>query len=346
MEITIEVYSSLSQLSKSEYDQFHQCRNGTLFYDWRFLNASENASLLPVKKTYYLVARTHGQLLAVVPAYLQRLSIVDPFKVFAENSGIIDHGDEYGIFSHTMHCFDSTIPSSKLSLELYDALFCRWRNLAMIEGARYFGLLNVQEPFLIQHAGAFDLNVNFMLDRWHAELSDFIDFENFIENLPYKGRNEMRRQIRKFESSGATLSMLAPPFDKRLEKLAVLCQETTARHGTPGYFPADLLARFIRICGDLIRLNLIEREGELIAGMICFQQQDTLHLWSAGMRYDDVEFSPYTLAFANAYRYAFSHQLKRLEAGRLNAKIKTRLGLQPERLYTLTSGRLNKAIPL
>ncbi|MGU9757789.1 GNAT family N-acetyltransferase [Serratia marcescens] len=346
MEITIEIYSSLSQLSKLEYDKFHHSRNGTLFYDWRFLNAAENSPLLKVKKTYYLVARTHGELLAIVPAYLQLLSVVDPFKILEGNAGIIDHGNEYGLFSHVMHCFDSTIPSSRLSLELYDALFCRWRSLAMLEGASYFGLLNVQEPFLIQHAGVYGLNVNFMLDRWYAELSEFTDFEHFIEKLPYKGRNEMRRQIRKFESSGATLTMLAPPFDKRLEQIAVLCQETTARHGTPGYFPADPLARFSRLCGDLIRLNLIEREGELIAGMICFQQQDTLHLWSAGMRYDEVEFSPYTLAFANAYRYAFSHQLKRLEAGRLNAKIKTRLGLQPERLYTITSGRLNQLISL
>ncbi|CAI2458805.1 Uncharacterized protein conserved in bacteria [Serratia ficaria] len=341
MEITIEVFSSLNQLSESEYCQFHHHRNGTLFYDWRFLIAAEQSPLLTVRKTFYLTARSHGQLMAVLPVYLQDLSVVDPFQILAENAGLHNRGADYGLFSHIMHCFDSTIPSRQASLALHDTLFSRLRELAVAQGASYFGLLNVQDPFLLQHAGALGLNVNFMLDRWYAELTEYRDFDHFIEKLPYDGRNEMRRQLRKFDAGKATLSMLAPPFDRRLEQLAELCQQTTARHGTPHYFPSAPLARFSRLCGDLIRLNLIELEGELVAGMVCFQQQDTLHLWSAGMRYDRIDFSPYTLAFANAYRYAFDRGLARLEAGRLNAKIKTRLGLQPERLYTVTSERLD-----
>ncbi|CNK99652.1 GNAT family N-acetyltransferase [Yersinia aleksiciae] len=341
MEITIDVYSSIFQLPESEYCQFHNSNNGTLFYDRRFLIAAEQSPLLAVKKIYYLIARTHGQLLAVLPAYLQDLNVVDPFQILANNAGIHNQGNDTGLFSHIMHCFDTTIPSHQASLALHDALFCRLRKLAMAEGASYFGLLNVQDPFLLKHVGALGLNVNFMLERWYVELSEYRDFDHFIEKLPYDGRNEMRRQIRKFDASQATLSMLAPPFDARLEQLAQLCQDTTARHGTPHYFPAAPLTRFSQLCGDLVRLNLIELNGSLIAGMVCFEQQDTLHLWSAGMRYDQIDFSPYTLAFANAYRYAFEHGLKRLEAGRLNAKIKTRLGLQPERLYTVTSERLN-----
>jgi predicted N-acyltransferase len=346
MEIKVEIYSSLSQLSEFEYDQFHNNRNGTLFYDWRFLTAAERSPLLEVRKTYYMVARSHGQLLSLLPVYLQKLSVVDPFKILADKAGIIDYGNDYGVFSHVMHCFDSTIPCRQTSLELYDVLICRLRKLAIIEGASYFGLLNVQDPFLLQHAGALGLNVNFMLDRWQTELAEYANFEHFIQQLPYDGRNEMRRQIRKFEASEATLSMLAPPFGKRLDQLTALCQETTARHGTPHYFPAEPLARFSRLCGDLIRLNLIELKGELVAGMICFQQKGALHLWSAGMRYDQVEFSPYTMAFVNAYRYAFDQQLTHLGAGRLNEKIKRRLGLQSERLYALTSERLNSPISL
>lgn len=346
MEITIDIYTSINQLSEKEYYHFHSNRNGSLFYDWRFLLAAEQSPLLAVKKTYYLVARSHGQLLAFLPVYLQDLHVVDPFQILAKNAGLCDQGDDVGLFSHIMHCFDSTIPSRQASLALHDALFSRLRELALAEGTSYFGLLNVQDPFLRQHAGALGLNVNFMLERWYVELAEYRDFEHFIEKLPYDGRSEMRRQIRKFDASHATLSMLAPPFDDRLEQLTELCQQTTARHGTPHYFPAAALARFSRLCGDLIRLNLIELRGELIAGMVCFQQQDMLYLWSAGMRYDQVDFSPYTLAFANAYRYAFANRLKRLEAGRLNAKIKTRLGFQPEPLYTITSERLSRSFSL
>jgi predicted N-acyltransferase len=346
MEITIDIYTSINQLSEKEYYQFHSNRNGSLFYDWRFLLAAEQSPLLAVKKTYYLVAREHGQLLAFLPLYLQDLHVVDPFQILAKNAGLCDQGDDLGLFSHIMHCFDSTLPSRQATPALLDAVMSRLRELAMAEGASYFGLLNVHDPFLLQHAESLGLKVNFMLDRWYAELTEYRDFDHFIQKLPGDGRNEMRRQIRKFEASEASLSILAPPFDERLEQLTALCQETTARHGTPHYFPAAALARFSRLCGDLIRLNLIEQNGELIAGMVCFQQQDTLYLWSAGMRYDQVDFSPYTLAFTNAYRYAFANRLKRLEVGRLNAKIKTRLGCQPERLYTITSERLSHPFSL
>lgn len=340
MEINIEIYHSLSEIAELEYHQLHTRRAGTLFYDWRFLMAAETSPLLAVLETRYLVARAHGQMLALLPAYLQSLKVVDPFGVLAENAGLHDEGEDTILASHIMHCFDSTIPCARNSLALHDALLCRLRELACELGASYCGLLNVQDPWLLQHAGAFGMNVNYMLDRWYAGLAEYSDFDQFVAALPYSGRSEMRRQIRKFEASTATLSMLAPPFDDRLEQLAALCQETTARHGTPHYFPAEPLARFARQCGSLVRLNLIEREGELIAGMFCFLEPQALHLWSAGMRYDQVSFSPYTLAFANAYRYAFEHQIPRVEAGRLNAKIKTRLGLQPERLYTVTSPRL------
>ena len=340
MEITVDVYSSILELPEAVYAQFYKNSNGNLFYDRRFLIAAEQSPLLAVKNIFYLTARSHGELLAFLPVYLQDLSVVDPFQILAKNAGIHNHGEDTGLFSHIMHCFDSTILSREASLELHDALFCRLRKLAMTEGASYFGLLNVQDPFLLKHAGALGMNVNFMLERWNVELSGFRDFEEFIEKLPYDGRNEMRRQLRKFKASQATLSMLKPPFDERLNQLAQLCQETTARHGTPDYFPAAPLTRFSQLCGELIRLNLIELDGKLVAGMVCFEQQDTLHLWSAGMRYDQIDFSPYTLAFANAYIYAFENGLKRIEAGRLNAKIKARLGLQPESLYTVTSERI------
>ncbi|MCP1107562.1 GNAT family N-acetyltransferase [Serratia nevei] len=343
MDITINIYSSLNQVSQEEYHRLHSHRKGTVFYDWRFLLAAETSPLLAVKKTYYLAAYSHGRLLALLPVYLQDLAVVDPFKRLAEHADIYDQGNDTGLFSHIMHCYDSMIPSRQASIELHAALFNRLRELAEEEGARYFGLLNVRDPDLRQHADALGLNVNFMLDRWYIDLTEFDDFEHFVEKLPADGRREMRRQLRKFDPNRCTLSMLAPPFDQRLEQLTDLCHQTTARLGTPQYFPAEPLSRFSRLCGDLIRLSLVEQQGQLVGGVICFEQEETLHIWSAGMRYDLVEFSPYTLAFAQAYRYAFENGFTRVEGGRLNEKIKTRLGFRPEPLYAITSDRLNPA---
>jgi len=336
VEYITDTLHTLKQLDEEEYRCFHAQCGSPLFYDWRFLQAAELSPLLSVKQFFYLTVRIEGKLVAFIPAYLQRLDVVDPFRVLEQKADIRNEGDDYGLFSHIMHCFNSTVLSFSSLNHIYDSLFMRLKLTAKEVGARYSGLLNVAESPLLPLAAQADLNINYMFDRYYADLTHFRDFEHFVESLPYDGRGEMRRQMRKFNDSGAVASIIAPPFDQRLEQLTELCFQTTSRHGTPQYFPAAPLARFSRLCGDLIRLNLIEKEGELLAGMVCFEEQDTLHLWSAGMKYEGLAFSPYTLCFANAYQYAFQRRLKRLEAGRLNAKIKTRLGLQPLPLYAVT----------
>ena len=64
----------------------------------------------------------------------------------------------------------------------------------------------------------------------------------------------MRRQLRKFAASGARAVVETVPF-ARLDELTELCQLTTTRRGTPQYLPAELLARLVSSCGDLIRLR-------------------------------------------------------------------------------------------
>lgn len=91
----------------------------------------------------------------------------------------------------------------------------------------------------------------------------------------------------------------------------------------------------MRCCGALARLIVVECEGELVGGIIFFEHDDRIFLWSAGMVYDRSSFSPYTLCLASAFRHAFARGFKRLEAGRLNERIKRRLGLTPSPLYSL-----------
>ena len=58
------------------------------------------------------------------------------------------------------------------------------------------------------------------------------------------------------------------------------------------------------------------------------------------MTYDGLDFSPYTIGVAEAYRYALAQGKRRIEAGRLNAKIKHRLGLSPMPLHSIVSPNL------
>lgn len=331
---TVEIAETLERVGRRAYEAFHAASGAPVFYDWRMLLAAERSPLLPAERTFYLCARDGEDLIGFLPAYLQRLAVVDPLGLLAKTADVHDAGGELGLFSHMMHCWETTIPCIGANGAVRRQLVTQMRHQGARVGASYAGLLNVGDVASLPELAESGFSVRPMVDRYALDLRRFDDFEGLVRGLPSDGRQEMTRQLRKFAASGATARVLAPPYDDVLERQCELCFETTARRGTPHYFPAGPLARFVRHCGDLARLVVIESEGRLVGGCICYQQGDVLHVWSAGVTYDQSEFSPYTIFFATAYRYAFDNGLRYVEAGRLNERIKRRLGLTPVPLYS------------
>ncbi|WDD90435.1 GNAT family N-acetyltransferase (plasmid) [Burkholderia sp. FERM BP-3421] len=343
MQLSVEIIESIERIVPGAYESFFHASGASLFYDPQFLRAAERSPLLPALGTYYVLVLHGRRIVAFMPVYLQRLMVVDPLGVLRQNAGLVDDGCDLALLSHIMHCFTSTIPSIVGSPHVYPLMFDALADLAQCTGARYYGLLNVCDEMLLAAAIDRGMHVNYMVDRFYTDLDRFGDFDDFVEQLPADGRREMNRQLRKFTASGACSQIIAPPFDGRLQQLAALCHATTSRHGTPQYFPTVPLAEFCRLCGSLVRLCTIETGGRVVGGLICFEGPDTFYTWSAGVTYDQTDFSPYTIAFAASYRYAFERNLHRLEGGRLNARIKTRLGMRPGRLYAVTSDDLKPA---
>lgn len=345
MHIETEVFDSVDQIISRGYQSLFLQSGAPHFYDPRFLRAAERSPLLAVRRTFYLLASVDGQPAALMPIYRQGMNTVDPFCVLEKTAGLRNAGNDEGLFSHIMHCFDSTIVSISQSPQVYRALFDALREVAEEQGVRYFAILNVQDAQLLEQAKRHGLHVNYMLDKYYVDLSPFRDFPHFVECLPADGRHEMNRQLRKFEAGGGQAHVVAPPFDDRLKTLTKLVYSTTLKNGTPQYWPAQPLELFTQICGDLMRLILIEAKGDVVGGLICFEDKDIFHIWSAGMVYDKTDFSPYTISFATGYRYAFERGFKRVEGGRLNARIKERLGLKPMPLYSISSPDLYAQSP-
>lgn len=335
MSIEVEVKTSVDAFDEDEYRSFHRASRASFFYDLRFLRAAEHSPLLPYEAAYYLFGRENGQLVSFMPAYRQSIHAVDPFGLLSRTAGIEGGGNQQALFSHVMHCFDSDVvgmPGQLVAPEMIAAL----TRLASDIGVQYFGLLNVAQEDRLTQLSAQQLQVRHLVDRYFLDLAGLEGFDALVQGLPKDGRYEMNRQLRKFEASAGQVSIVEPPFDQRLEALTRLCQQTTARNGTPQYFPADALARFVRICGGLMRLVLVEEQGEVAGGLICFLDGPVMCIWSAGMRYDLTAYSPYTVSFAHAYKWALASGVRTVEAGRLNARIKERLGLKPLPLFSAT----------
>ena len=70
----------------------------------------------------------------------------------------------------------------------------------------------------------------------------------------------------------------------------------------------------------MIRLVVVYDHDRIVGGVICIDDGPVLHVWLGGMAYDGIDFSPYTVCVAEAYRYALAQGKRRPRAGRLNTQ--------------------------
>jgi hypothetical protein len=336
MTIAVEIFTRIDQLDVAAYLALRRSSAAPAFYDLRFLGGIERSPLIPVEKAYYLAAYDGPALVAFMPAYVQFPGVVDPFGVLEKTTSIRFEPNARGVFSHVMHCYDSTVVGEMKTMVLR-ALFERLTEVAMAECAQHFIMMNVADGPLLAEARALGFEVNYMFDRFALNLSTIRDFDALVtQTLPAHGRAEMRRQLRKFSASGARTVVETAPF-ARLDELSELCHLTTKRRGTPQYLPAVPLAQLVSSCGDMMRFVMAYVGDQIAGGFICIDDGPVFHIWLAGMTYEGLDFSPYTICSAEAYRYAFMHGKQRIEAGRLNARIKERLGLSAVPLHSVVS---------
>ncbi|WP_141322999.1 GNAT family N-acetyltransferase [Myxococcus sp. AB025B] len=330
------VLTRFSELDPAEYGALLKSGRAPVFYDPRLMLAAEQTPLLPPERVFYIVARDAGGLQAFLPCYLLSAQQIDPFGLLKRTASVDLYEEGRGLFSHIAHCYESVLLVRAGRQDLLAPMLARFRDLALELRVKRHGLVNVTDPVLMEVAASNGYCVNYMLDRYSMSLEAARPFDDYLLGLPREGRQELRRQLKKFLASDARVSVVRPD-QEGLEALTPLVQETTARHGTPFYFPRSALLEFVRQCGALVWLVKVEHLRKWLGGFICLEEESTLHIWSGGFTYDAVDFSPYTIAFAEVYRHAVSRGFRRIEIGRLNARIKERMGYLPVPMYSIIS---------
>ncbi|PKQ77419.1 hypothetical protein CJP16_12335 [Aeromonas sobria] len=333
----IKCLQSITQIEPAAFKYFHQQANGSIFYDYRFLRALEEQPLLPHLKTYYLIAQKNNKLCGFLPVYLQ--TDVDPFGVLTASLGYPFNEDTRALFSHVMHVTDSALLHIGDSAEVFPALLTALDKLAQEERVLSYGLLNLTTENSEQiRRYATEWKNNFMWNRFSCDLRPFGSLEHIIAGLNAEGRREANRQRRKFEQAGGEVRWL-PVSAVNLHEVTALCQKTTARNGTPHYYPSEAVSHLLQSVEAFTHIVELRQNG-LLAGIgIVFIDGKKLHLWAVGMDYSIADFSPYTLLYLDIYRFALANGIETFEAGRTTQRIKERLGFSAVPLYSVTKQR-------
>lgn len=322
----VRIADSIGAIDRDEWSRIVRGAAAPAFYDYDFLRAYERSPLAPTSAFYYLLFPGSA---AVLPAYLQNTQ-----DAAGDVSGLglpdRDRNDRI-LLSHVTHCYDTVLPAVG---PLPVASACEaLADLAAQHGVKWFAFLDVEDGSLLaRQLAAYGLQRIPMETRYRVDLTPYADVEDVIAANPSrKARRNLRNTHSRALRSGLEIAVHRPPLASADIAGAVkLCRDTTARHGTPGYYPPEF-HEFVCDAGECVRVVEAQVGGRLATAAVCLVDDRRFHLWAGGADYSfaDQGIGLFPLMLRSALGLALDARRPWVEAGRGNGDVKKRFGLNP-----------------
>jgi Acetyltransferase (GNAT) domain len=318
--VSVEVYESIRSVPPV-WDEAVRASGAPVFYERSYLEAYEDAPLVPVERCAYLVAAGDGAA-AVLPVFV--VAGMDPLGALA--AAFPGAPSERGLVTPGWHCYDGRIPATRPDADLAAELVAALGDLAREAGVEWGALVNFTDGAGLDGTRA-RIDERFLLDLGRFESAD-----EYVASLPPKVRQDVRRWRRRAEDAGATVTV-GRAADADLDGIVELARRTAAKYGAGDFYRRGPFQGFVRALGDSAVAIEVRLGGRLLSGGVCLVDAERFHTWTCGVDYDvSPPFSPYTLMFVESVRVAFDRGLGVLEGGRRNAPYKLRYGLRRQPL--------------
>lgn len=323
----IRTYTTIEAVGVDRWDDLIARCGAPLFYRSAFLRAFEQFPLHGVKAHYYLTGENEsGLLIFAIPLYLSKG--IDPMQV------IHDHFPAWEgasiLVNHVWHCYDTWIPARHLDADIVGVVLQSMKTLAEELGVAFWGFTNVDGTGPLSQAltdaGMRGVQVD---ERFRVDITTVLDIDHYLALLDGKVRQNLRRYRHIAERAGL-VARITDVQQADLEGFVTLARAGAAKYGNADYYQPGIFENFLRALGNHVRVFEQRLDGKLIGSTILLVDETTLHWWVAGNSYTALpQISPFYLAFLGAVEEALSSGKSVVEAGRRNARFKTRHGLHP-----------------
>jgi predicted N-acyltransferase len=173
-----------------------------------------------------------------------------------------------------------------------------------------------------------------------------VSYEQYLQRLPKRDRQEVRRVRRRASEAGVTLSHA--PLYGHVQDLYPLFAEVSERHGSK-YFSAELFPSLLRELPGEVLVMSGEVGGEVGGYVLCLRQGEALMAILAGLRYELARRSSLYFALVDEMvRWSLEQGIQRIHAGISNEAQKQRHGFQPRARWLCLRAYpspLNRLIP-
>ena len=326
--IEVTTHGSLADIPAAEWDACAcpETADGGRPFDpfttHRFLRALEQSRSVGTGTgwdPHYLVARTHGQVIAVAPLYA---------KMHSQGEYIFDH--------NWAHAFENVggryYPKLQIAVPFTPATGRRFLTRtgfetpgrsALIQGAlqiaRNNRLSSLHVTFCTEDEARAGAEIGLMpriSQQFHWINRGYRDFESFLADLSSRKRKNIRKERATAQGFGGSIVALSGSDIEpaHWDAFWEFYQDTGARKwGTP-YLTRRFFDRAHESLRDDMLLVLALRDGQPIAGALNFIGRETLY----GRYWGAIEDHPclhFECCYYQAMDYAIRNRLSRVEAG-------------------------------
>ena len=166
--------------------------------------------------------------------------------------------------------------------------------------------------------------------QFHWFNRGYRDFDDFLDGFASRKRKALRRERRRVEEQGLTLSMrsaaeLSPRDWAAFHRFYQMTYAKRSGHG--GYLTREFFLDVAPKLGDQVLLALAEAEGQPVAGALYFRDRDTLYgrYWGCIREYDCLHFEA---CYYQGIEYCIREGLQRFDPG-AQGEHKIQRGFEP-----------------
>lgn len=333
--LQVSVAKSIDDVDAAEWERVVDAAEAPVHYSPTYLRAFEKSPMASIAAFQYLTVREAGELVAVLPCYLQESG--DPLGTIRD-AGIAANTDP-ALLAHLWYCYDGRIPMLPMDAPRSDAVRASvldtLADLRTTEGAGLAGLINVADGDpLLAVARRKGWDVRPLIARYRLRTAGMSTFEDYLATMSSRSAQTLRRHLRRAEAAGAVITVGLPDHEQ-LPAVADLCRLTAGKFGMTDFYPRQAFTDFVTALGDRARLITVEHGGELLAAAIGLLDEQRFHMWIAGVGVGTIEgFSPNYLLWCTEIRMGIEMGKQLVEGGRSNKDFKERYGMKEFQMYS------------
>jgi hypothetical protein len=328
---TWEVFDSITQVDRAEWNSLVRRSGGSAFHTYEWLLAYEQAPPEPLHAVRHLALRRAGEMVLAAPMY-----------EVSEDPHLVGYGPEYGfdhellharmLVAHSWYAYYNGV-CSPLPPEAYvDELTERMHAVALDLGTPVYGF-----PGVALHNPLGDALRRRGFAAALTEATSVLPirgrFDDYLLTLAGKTRTEFRRRAKRYRDRNATLRTGVRAGDAAA--MAGLIEKVCARHGSTPVNPPDNVAAMFANLGDALVFNSLWRGEIILGGNVMLRHGDALFAWLMGLDHDTLrEYAAYDALKWEQLRLAHELGVARVEVGRGMYEMKVRLGMDPCPLVT------------